>query len=349
MPYGGVKDSGLGREGPRYTIEEMTEPDCCHQSSINRSHCLTQRTSMSPACGTCRYEASRLPLLCTMRRRLPHLGAGHFRVEGASPGRTPRTRSRADLGWLDVGQDDAAALSSAWRSSGRRRKTRPSRGGAAARHGRQQPLRRGASLGVTASRRATPSSTCSTRPTSAPSATRPRRMAPERTWFVVASKSGGTVEVASMERFFWSRMAAALGSRRGPAVHCHHRPGHRAREACAAHAVIRGTSSSIRRTSADASPRCRCLGWCRRRCIGASACAISSLPARQWPKAAARRTTRTPGSSSARSSAPATLAGRDKLTVVARRRRCRSLGSVDRAARGREYRQTRQGRAAGRR
>jgi acyl-CoA reductase-like NAD-dependent aldehyde dehydrogenase len=26
MPYGGVKDSGLGREGPHYTIEEMTEP-----------------------------------------------------------------------------------------------------------------------------------------------------------------------------------------------------------------------------------------------------------------------------------------------------------------------------------
>lgn len=25
MPYGGVKDSGLGRKGPRYTIEEMTE------------------------------------------------------------------------------------------------------------------------------------------------------------------------------------------------------------------------------------------------------------------------------------------------------------------------------------
>jgi acyl-CoA reductase-like NAD-dependent aldehyde dehydrogenase len=26
MPYGGVKESGLGREGPRYAIEEMTEP-----------------------------------------------------------------------------------------------------------------------------------------------------------------------------------------------------------------------------------------------------------------------------------------------------------------------------------
>ena len=28
MPYGGVKDSGLAREGLRYAIEEMTEPHC---------------------------------------------------------------------------------------------------------------------------------------------------------------------------------------------------------------------------------------------------------------------------------------------------------------------------------
>ncbi len=26
MPYGGVRDSGLGREGPRYTVQELTEP-----------------------------------------------------------------------------------------------------------------------------------------------------------------------------------------------------------------------------------------------------------------------------------------------------------------------------------
>jgi succinate-semialdehyde dehydrogenase/glutarate-semialdehyde dehydrogenase len=26
MPYGGTKQSGFGREGPRYAAEEMTEP-----------------------------------------------------------------------------------------------------------------------------------------------------------------------------------------------------------------------------------------------------------------------------------------------------------------------------------
>ena len=43
------------------------------------------------------------------------------------------------------------------------------------------------------------------------------RMNPERTWFIVASKSGGTIEVASMERFFWARMSEAL--RRAPSSH----------------------------------------------------------------------------------------------------------------------------------
>jgi hypothetical protein len=42
-----------------------------------------------------------------------------------------------------------------------------------------------------------------------------RRMDPERTWILVASKSGSTVEVASMERYFWSQMTSALGDRAG--------------------------------------------------------------------------------------------------------------------------------------
>jgi glucose-6-phosphate isomerase len=41
------------------------------------------------------------------------------------------------------------------------------------------------------------------------------RMDPARTFFIVASKSGGTVEVASMEKFFWERMQEALGAAAG--------------------------------------------------------------------------------------------------------------------------------------
>ena len=41
------------------------------------------------------------------------------------------------------------------------------------------------------------------------------RMTPERTLFVVSSKSGGTVEVASLEQFFWSRLAPSLAERTG--------------------------------------------------------------------------------------------------------------------------------------
>jgi glyceraldehyde-3-phosphate dehydrogenase (NADP+) len=35
MPYGGVKDSGLGREGIRSAIEEMTEPRMLVMSNID--------------------------------------------------------------------------------------------------------------------------------------------------------------------------------------------------------------------------------------------------------------------------------------------------------------------------
>ena len=41
------------------------------------------------------------------------------------------------------------------------------------------------------------------------------RLDPARTLFIVASKSGSTVEVASMERFFWDRMTGAVGADAG--------------------------------------------------------------------------------------------------------------------------------------
>ena len=41
------------------------------------------------------------------------------------------------------------------------------------------------------------------------------RLEPRETLFLVSSKSGGTVEVASLERFFWQRMSAALASEAG--------------------------------------------------------------------------------------------------------------------------------------
>ena len=46
-------------------------------------------------------------------------------------------------------------------------------------------------------------------------ATAAARLDPARTLFVVASKSGGTVEVASLERFFWARMVEAEGNAAG--------------------------------------------------------------------------------------------------------------------------------------
>jgi glucose-6-phosphate isomerase len=46
-------------------------------------------------------------------------------------------------------------------------------------------------------------------------ATAASRLDPARTLFLVSSKSGGTVEVASLERFFWARIVEAEGSAAG--------------------------------------------------------------------------------------------------------------------------------------
>ncbi len=77
-----------------------------------------------------------------------------------------------------------------------------------------------------------PASPFSTRPTSRRSPARRRASTPRDTLFIVASKSGGTVEVASMERFFWAahvrraRRRAGRSSLRGD-----HGPGDGAAEA----------------------------------------------------------------------------------------------------------------------
>ena len=41
------------------------------------------------------------------------------------------------------------------------------------------------------------------------------RLDPDRSWFLVSSKSGGTVEVVSMERYFWAVMRERLGASAG--------------------------------------------------------------------------------------------------------------------------------------
>ena len=95
------------------------------------------------------------------------------------------------------------------------------------------------------------------------------RLDPARTLFVVASKSGGTVEVASLERFFWAHMTAALGDRAGRHFVAITDPGTALAAARAVEAAI-ATSSSIPPTSADASRRCRCSASSRARSSAAT-------------------------------------------------------------------------------
>ena len=117
-----------------------------------------------------------------------------------------------------------------------------------------------------------------------------------------SSKSGGTVEVASMERFFWANcMAAARGPRR-PSFHRHHRPGHRARGAGPVARVPRG----LRQPAGHRRPLLRAVAL-RPGARGAHRRVrrpICSPPARHGRRLPAGERARTPGSSSARSSAP---------------------------------------------
>ena len=84
------------------------------------------------------------------------------------------------------------------------------------------------------------------------------------TLFIVASKSGGTVEVASMERFFWQRAVRGARQQGGPAFHRDHRS-RAPRSSSSPPLAATATCSSTRPTSADASRRCRCSDSCPRR------------------------------------------------------------------------------------
>ncbi|MEN3337309.1 MAG: transaldolase / glucose-6-phosphate isomerase, partial [Acidobacteriota bacterium] len=136
-----------------------------------------------------------------------------IRVWGASPG-TPEAKSiETRLGWLDVATTMAphlervVALGTAARAEGIRAVYLLGMGGSSL---CAEVLRM--VLGV---REGYPElfvlDTTDERTITAAAA----RLEPASTMFLVSSKSGGTVEVASMERFFWERLSGSLGNRTG--------------------------------------------------------------------------------------------------------------------------------------
>ena len=126
------------------------------------------------------------------------------------------------------------------------------------------------------------------------------RMTPSKTLFIVASKSGGTVEVASMERFFWQEVSRVLGSGAGRHFVAITDPGTGA-AASWQPAAVTGRFSSIRRISADDSRRCLYSASSPRRSSvrRSMRCSPAEPP---WPRAASSTTTPTPACSWARSS-----------------------------------------------
>ena len=209
------------------------------------------------------------------------------RLRAASDGSTSAGRCRR----ISIAVDEA----------GSRRPRGTDRVGAPARDGRQQPLRRSAAVGVR--RRREPPAALRARHhrrahhhqrggENGPGANMDRRREQERRHG--RSRVDGAVLLVA---------DGGCSRKQGrAAVHRNHRSRRRHSTSSQAHAAT-GRRSSTRRTSADAFPRCRCSGWCQRRC-SAHHPAISSPRARRCSRAAARTITRTPASSSAPSSAP---------------------------------------------
>ena len=48
MPFGGVKGSGLGREGIRFALEEMTEPKLVCFNLLGKKKIRTMEKSLPP-------------------------------------------------------------------------------------------------------------------------------------------------------------------------------------------------------------------------------------------------------------------------------------------------------------
>ncbi len=279
--------------------------------------------------------------------RRPHLGPRHRRCGAPRPAAPTRSRSQTRLGWLDVGDDDDARSSTRVDALGRARPRRRDRGGLPARHGRQQPLRRGAARGATASRPGHPElyvldttdeRTISRRRGAARSGADlvPRRRAR------AAARSKSRRWSGSSGRACPRRSATAAG-RQFIAITD---PGHGARAASPRRAAT-ARPSSTPPTSADASPRCRSSAWCRRALIGAPAGDL--LTAGATMADGCRQENHANAGLELGAFIGAAALGRPRQADGRAAASLAIARAVDRAARRREHRQARQGRAAGRR
>ena len=167
----------------------------------------------------------------------------------------------------------------------------------------------------------------------------------ERACFLVASKSGSTLEVTSLEAHFWSVMAVARRRRRaGTSSPSPTRA--RAWSRTRPPAAI-ATRSSTRRISAAGTRRSRSLAWCPRGCSASRGPRLLT-PAADMAARCRDGRSRQPWPRARVFMGGHALAGRDKLTDprVAVARAARRL---DRTTRRRKHGQTRPRRAAGRR
>jgi glucose-6-phosphate isomerase len=160
------------------------------------------------------YEpAARLAGTFIDARLVTRIWARDIGAWGAAPGSADARSIETRLGWLDVGRtmaphlDRVAALAASVKADGITAVYLLGMGGSSL---CAEVLR--AVFGVTAGY---PELFVLDTTDEATIAGAAARMDPARSVFVVASKSGGTVEVASMERFFWARMTSALGGDAG--------------------------------------------------------------------------------------------------------------------------------------